>query len=215
MAIKLSKLEANSKKFEFTPALGSLPPMTRLATLLLCLCTLPLLAAEVDPSKNTVPDKFVNPGAKRFSIFSGDPKRIQRANAIDFADMETKIEVTPNPLSIKAAEDAPSGRPSIKVTLTVRNKGKRTYTLSFPSSQRYDISVKSASGQVVYTWSADKEFVEAIGTILINSGDIISYSETVALGEFAAPPAPGAYTVEVTMSNYPELSARTPIAINP
>jgi len=189
--------------------------MTRLATLFLCVCTLPLLAVEVDSSKNTVPDKFVNPGAKRFSIFSGDPKRIQRANAIDFADMETKIEVTPNPLSLKAAEDAPSGRPSIKVTLSVRNKGKRTYTLSFPSSQRYDISVKSASGQVVYTWSADKEFVEAIGTILINPSDIISYSETVALGEFASPPSPGAYTVEVTMSNYPELSARTPITINP
>lgn len=189
--------------------------MIRNVLLMLGLSALSVVAVEIDQSKKTVPDKFVDPGAKRFSIFSGDPQRIQRANAINFSDFETKIEVTPNPLSLKEAADAPSGRPSIKVTITVRNKGKKTYTLSFPNSQRYDISVKTATGQIVYTWSDDKAFVDQIGTILINSGDIISYSETLALGEFSAPPAPGAYTVEAAMSNYPELSARTPISINP
>lgn len=215
MSVTLPKGGTNSKKFEFTGGLGSLQSMIRIVLLLLALVLVPTYAVEIDQSKKTVPDKFVDPGAKRFSIFSGDPKRIQRANAIDFADMETKITVTPNPLSLKSAEEAPSGRPSIKVTLTVRNKGKRTYTLSFPNSQRYDIQVKSASGQVVYAWSSDKEFVEQIGTILINPSDIISYSETLALGEFSTPPAPGAYSVEVAVSNYPELSARTPITINP
>lgn len=189
--------------------------MNRKALFLFFVCTAPVLAIEVDSSKNTVPDKFSNGGGGRFSIFASDPKRIQRANAINFAEMETKIEVSPNPLSLKEAEDAPSGRPSIKVSFTVRNKGKKTYTLSFPNAQRYDITVKNSAGQAIYTWSADKEFVDQVGTILINSGDLIGYSETLALGEFNSPPAPGAYVVEVAMSNYPELSARTPFTLNP
>lgn len=189
--------------------------MIRYLPLLFLALLLPVLAVEVDPSKNTVPEKQRDPGGKRFDIFSGDPKRIQKANAIDFADFETKIEVTPSPLSLKAAAEAPTGRPSIKVTLSVRNKGKRTYTLSFPNSQRYDMTVKDAAGQAVYTWSSDKMFVDQIGTILINSGDIISYTETIALSDFSTPAAPGNYTVEATMNNYPELSARAPLSIVP
>lgn len=189
--------------------------MFRIVCVLLLAVALHAPAEEVSPSKNTVPDKFVDPGGKRFSIFSGDPKRIQRANAINFADFETKLEVTPSPLSIKAAEEAPGGRPSIKLTFSVRNKGKRTYTLSFPNAQRYDFQIKNATGQVVYTWSDDKAFADSVGTILINQGDIIEYSEVVALSDFSSPATPGTYTVDAAMFNYPELAGHFTLTINP
>lgn len=179
------------------------------------ICALQTIAADVDPSKQTVPEKFNDPGGKRFSIFSGDPKRIQRANAIDFNDFENKVEVTPSPLSLKTSEESPLGHASIKVTLTVRNKGKRTYTLSFPNSKRYDITVKNASGQVVYTWSDDKLFVDVVGTIMIDPGDPIQYSEIIPLSEFSAPATPGTYSVDVVMSNYPELVAHQTLTVNP
>ncbi len=189
--------------------------MIRKVLLLLTVLALNAQAIDVDPSKNTVPEKFIEPGGKRFSIFSGDPKRIQRANSINFADLESKVEVTPAPFSLKAAADAPGGRPTLKISYSFHNKGKRTYTFSFPTSQRYDLTIKTSSGQAVYTWSADKEFVESIGTMLVNADDIIEYSETVPLADLSTPLTAGNYTVEAVLSNYPELIARTTLTVAP
>jgi hypothetical protein len=173
-------------------------------------------AVDVHPSREVQPEKFREPGGKRFSIFAGDPNRIQKANEIKFEDFEAKLEVTPNPLSLESAKNSPGNRPMIKVVFSVKNTNpKKTYTLSFPDAQRYDIRVKDAAGNAVYTWSSDKEFVQSVGTILLNASDKISFTETIALGEFASPPAPGAYTVEAVLGNYPEITAKIPLTVNP
>ena len=173
-------------------------------------------AVDVSPSREVQPEKFREPGGKRFSIFAGDPGRIQKANEIKFDDFETKLEVTPNPLSLEAAKNSPGNRPMIKVVFSVKNiHAKKTYTLSFPDAQRYDIRVKDSAGNAVYTWSADKEFVQSVGTILLNASDKISFTENIALGEFAAPPSPGIYTVEAVLGNYPEITAKVPLTLSP
>ncbi len=91
------------------------------------------LAIDINPSKNNQPDSFWQSGAgNHFSIFNGDPKRIQRANEVDPKAFDEKVVVTPNPLSIKALK-AVAPNPSIKLVFSVHNHAKKTYTLSFPT----------------------------------------------------------------------------------
>lgn len=170
-------------------------------------------AVDVNPSKTVQPDKFADPGGKRFSIFSGDPERIQRANAIDFGAFECKLELSPATLS--AAPTNGGASRSFKASFSIKNHGKKTYTLSFPNWQHYDFRVKNASGEVVYVWSADKEFAQVVGTSLLNPGDRICYSEDISLGDFSPKPQPGIYTVEAVIANYPELNGKATVAITP
>src|SRR5258708_36274727 len=93
------------------------------------------LAVDVNPSKNNQPPSFWQGPGNRFSIFNGDPKRIQRANAVNPKSFDTRVEISPNPLSIKALK-AIAPNPSIKITFAVHNHAKKTYTLSFPTAQR-------------------------------------------------------------------------------
>src|SRR5271156_6934855 len=90
-------------------------------------------AIDINPSKdNQQPSFWSSGGGSAFSIFNGDPKRIQRANAVDPKSFDTKVELSPNPLSLKGVKiSAPN--PSLRITFSVHNHGKKTYTLSFPT----------------------------------------------------------------------------------
>jgi hypothetical protein len=57
------------------------------------------------------------------------------------------------------------------VRLTLRNTHAQPVTLSFSSSQRYDMRVWNDKGQVVYTWSADKLFAQVLGSEVVGPGE--------------------------------------------
>src|ERR1017187_7264144 len=75
-------------------------------------------AIDINPSKNNQPPVFWQDSGNHFSIFNGDPKRIQRANAVDPKSFDTLVEVSPNPLSLKALK-ATAPNPNIKITFSV------------------------------------------------------------------------------------------------
>src|SRR6201996_5001846 len=80
------------------------------------------LAIDVDPSKETIPRDSFDTGGNRFSIFNGDPKRIQRANAVDASSFDCTLTLSPNPLPLgKTKEETPN--PIIKLTFSVHNHG--------------------------------------------------------------------------------------------
>ena len=165
-------------------------------------------AIDVSPSKDTIPRSSYDTGGNRFSIFNGDPKRIQRANEVDCKYFDANVEISPNPLSLQQVH-LTGPNPSVKITFSTRNHGKKTYTLSFPTSQRWDFRIVNAAGGVVYTYTDDHEFVEVIGTAMVNQGDKISYSESVDFESMTIPLVPGAYVVQAFLSNYPEIKATT------
>jgi hypothetical protein len=169
---------------------------------------LPGRAIDVNPSKDTIPRSSFDTGGNRFSIFNGDPKRIQRANAVDTKMFDAKVEIVPNPLSLVQAKTV-GPNPSIKIIFRVHNHGKKTYTLSFPTAQRWDFRIVNAQGGVVYTYTDDHEFVQVVGTSMVNYDDKLSYSEDVDFDSMSLPLTPGSYTIEAVLSNYPEISART------
>ena len=70
-------------------------------------------------------------GGNNFSIFNGDPKRIQRANAVDPKSFDTKVDVSPNPLSLRALKAA-APNPSIKITFRCITTRRRPTRFRFP-----------------------------------------------------------------------------------
>ena len=172
-------------------------------------------AIDINPSKNNQPPSFWESGSgNSFSIFNGDPKRIQRANAVDAKSFDTKVEVSPNPLSLKALK-AVAPNPSIKIVFSVHNHAKKTYTLSFPTAQRWDFRILDATGKAVYVYSDNCEFEQTVGSSMVNNDDKLVYTETVDFDDLSAPLAPGTYTVQTVMANYPDMRAQTQMTVQP
>jgi hypothetical protein len=169
-------------------------------------------ALDINPSKETVPPSNMDSGGNSFSIFNGDPKRIQRANAVDPKSFDSKVEVSPNPLSIQAVK-AVAPNPSLKITFLIHNHAKRTYTLSFPTAQRWDFRILNAAGSPIYVYSDNCEFEQVIGSSMVNPDDTLAYTENVDFNDLKEPLAPGIYTVQVVLANYPEIKAEAQIKV--
>lgn len=172
------------------------------------------MAIDINPSKNNQPPSFWDTGGNKFSIFNGDPKRIQRANAVDAKSFDTKVEVLPNPLSLKAAK-AGTPNPSIKITFSVHNHAKKTYTLSFPTAQRWDFRILNAAGTPIYVYSDNCEFEQKVGASMVNNDDKLVYSETIQFDDLTEALQPGTYTVQSVMANYPDIRAQAQLTVQP
>lgn len=171
-------------------------------------------AIDINPSKDTNPRSNWDTGGNNFSIFNGDPKRIQRANAIDPKAFDSKVEISPNPLSLKAVKSI-GPNPNVKITFSVHNHAKKTYTLSFPTTQRWDFRIVNSSGGVVYTYTDDHEFLQTIGTSMVNNDDKLVYTETVEFDDMAMPLTPGTYTVQAILANYPDINSQVQFTVQP
>ena len=171
-----------------------------------------LSAIDVSPSKDTIPRSSFDMGGNHFSIFNGDPKRIQRANAVDPHSFDCKVTLSPNPFSMQATKAA-EPNPTIKILFTVHNHGKKTYTLSFPTAQRWDFRIKNATGAVLYTYSDNCDFEQKVGISMVNYDDRLSYTESVQLSDLDGPLTPGTYSVEAVLANYPDMKAQAPFVV--
>ncbi len=172
------------------------------------------MAIDINPSKNNQPPSFWESGGNRFSIFNGDPKRIQRANEVDAKSFDSKVDVTPNPLSLTGAKAA-SAAPGVKITFSVHNHAKKTYTLSFPTAQRWDYRILTAAGTPIYTYSDNCMFEQKVGTTMVDNDDKLVYSDTIQFSDLSAPLAPGTYTVQAVLANYPEMHATATFTVTP
>jgi hypothetical protein len=186
------------------------------ACLLVPLMLTHAMAVDINRSKDTIPEKFVNPPGKRFSLFAGDPTRVQRANEVNLADFKSELNVEPGVLSLSNPTSG-KGEPTtgIKITFKVQNIGKKkAYPLSFPDAQRYDIAVVGAADQMVYLWSQDKMFAEQADALFVNAGESLTYVETIPNAVFEKA-GPGTYKIMVILANYPELKDTKEVTIQP
>lgn len=93
----------------------------------------------------------------------------------------------------------------LRVQATLKNIGSSPVSLDFQTSQRIDIHLLNAAGEVLTRWSENRAFTEEIGNLTINPREEVVYNETIATRELQ----PGrVYSVEVFFPKYPELRAR-------
>lgn len=79
---------------------------------------------------------------------------------------------------------------SIPLTLHVVNGTTEPLVLEFTSSQRYNLWVAPPAGEPIWTWAADKLFMQALGQETIAPGDTIQFADFAP-----APSEPGDYRV--------------------
>jgi hypothetical protein len=71
---------------------------------------------------------------------------------------------------------------TVRVGLHVTNPTDRPVALEFTSGQRYDFAIRSAAGADLWRWSADKSFMQALGTETLAPGASLRYTESWTSG---------------------------------
>jgi len=78
---------------------------------------------------------------------------------------EPEVSVT---LSLDRMQYTPLA--TLTARLTIRNTQPEPLELHFTSSQRYDMIIRDAQGNSVFTWSASRSFLQVLGTEVIANG---------------------------------------------
>ena len=108
------------------------------------------------------------------------------------------VELPSEPVKLSEMRQLP-----VHVLLT--NRGDKAVELHFPTEQRIEILLHNSTGRVVTRWSDNRAFEAKPGTLLINPGEHVEYSETIATRELE----PGkVFAVQATVPAYPELDAQ-------
>jgi hypothetical protein len=114
----------------------------------------------------------------------------------------TPIDSMPRPpVVVRPSNELPASLSAtvngdVTLTFTVKNPTANAATVSFPSGQRYDFVVAdSATGQSVWTWSANKSFVAATGEETIPAGGSKSWVEKWT------PPKKGLYLAHAVLTS--------------
>lgn len=67
---------------------------------------------------------------------------------------------------------------AVDLVLHLTNSGTQPVVLEFNSGQRYDFEVRTLADSVVWRWSADQMFTQALGSDSIAAGASREYRET-------------------------------------
>ena len=93
-------------------------------------------------------------------------------------------------LTVSAAAD------SVHLVLQVTNAGTAPLRVDFPSGQSYDFSVR-AGGRILWTWSADRGFIQMVRAETLAPGETRTYAEA-----WRPPPGTrGALTAVATLTS--------------
>ena len=128
----------------------------------------------------------------------GSSEKIPQYKNPKIRGLALTVELPSEPVKLSEVRQLP-----IHVILT--NRADRAVEMVFPSEQRIEILLHDSNGRVVTRWSENRAFAEQVGTLLINPGEHVEYSETIATRELSSGRV---FTVEVTVPAYPEIGAQ-------
>lgn len=109
-------------------------------------------------------------GPQRFRLREAriDGKTISRAaSAVSFTVSLDKPFYTPNLMPPAVPAQAV---PALRAVLRIENTSGQPLRLDFPSGQQFDAQIVGPSGEVLYTWSATRLFIQAATSIELDGG---------------------------------------------
>ena len=95
-----------------------------------------------------------------------------------------------------------SGPVTMEVRLTLRNAEPKPLHLVFPSGQRYDLKIFDQRDNNVYTWSADKLFLQAIQEETVDPGTEKTFAFTAEIPNLS----PGRYRAVAFLTSEKQFS---------
>lgn len=96
---------------------------------------------------------------------------------IDWTDTVQKARVEIQP-SYELTED------TLEVNLTITNKSRNTVTINHRSGQKFDFELLNARKKVIYRWSKDRKFTQALSETKIEPGDDVTFSVTLDIEDY-------------------------------
>lgn len=78
--------------------------------------------------------------------------------------------------SVETDKDEYSSGEDVTIQLKVENNTNKPTSLTFPTSQRYDIII-TKDGKEVWRWAYEKVFAMAITVLKIKPGEVLSFEE--------------------------------------
>jgi hypothetical protein len=111
------------------------------------------------------------------------------------------------PLPVRLSDDR-----RINLRLSLANRSRRFVHLEFPTSQRIEILLRDASGNIVSQWSEDRSFVKKPGYVAINPRERIEYITAIPTREMTAGLP---YTIEAFFPDYKRLKVEKTIVPEP
>lgn len=78
--------------------------------------------------------------------------------------------------SVETDKDEYAPGEDVAIRLRVENDSDKPISLTFPTSQRYDIII-SKDGKEVWRWAYEKVFAMAITVLKMNPGEVLSFEE--------------------------------------
>jgi hypothetical protein len=83
----------------------------------------------------------------------------------------SKVSVTASALRTKDG--------GLCMSVTILNGVSDPVTIEHSSGQRFDFQLLDQNGEVLYTWSADKLFIMALATTVIEPGETVEYTDVL------------------------------------
>jgi archaellum component FlaG (FlaF/FlaG flagellin family) len=125
----------------------------------------------------------------------GGGKSDEKGKDTKFKNLEMKV--TLDPAVAKLSESR-----TLKVTVMLKNTGKKLVQLDFPTTQRIEVLVKNKAGKRVAQWSEDQAFTNDPSIVAINPGERLEYTANVSTRDFVAGET---YTLEAFFPNFEAL----------
>ncbi len=88
------------------------------------------------------------------------------------------------PQKVQVSPSIEQGSGNIVLRLTIANNTGNTVTINHSSGQKYDFMLLGQDKNILYTWSADKSFIAALTSTVLEPGQSVEFSDTIPRGDF-------------------------------
>ena len=125
------------------------------------------------------------------------------------------IEVLASPVQFKATTDKTEyGKDEpIKISLASKNTSGQDKVVSFGSSQTFDVSIRNEEGKEIWSWGANKRFMQALRDVTYKAGETKTFDASWNGRPFPDYTiTPGTYTIQAVLMSNPHVYA-APIRI--
>ena len=125
-------------------------------------------------------------------IASPFSKKKLKSPASSSRALEVAVRIKPEVAQLATAR-------SLEATVLITNSSERSVQLSFPTSQRVEIVVKTEEGRVIQRWSDDQRIEREPSFIAINPRERLEYVVTISTRNMVAGKT---YTIEASVPGF-------------
>jgi hypothetical protein len=129
--------------------------------------------------------------AKHHKIIIGNgnndfnPKK--SASRAEFATALVRVSdfLSSKNIQIEVKPEAIVKENSIEMKIIVKNNSEEDICIEFHSGQRFEFQLLDADKNVLWTWSANKMFIQVLSTLELKAGETVEFSDTISEDEYS------------------------------